>query len=393
MAAKISIQNYELFAIDYIDGNLSDDLKVEFELFLDNNPQIKTEISDLAHFSLNLDDQPEYVNKNSLKKSPVDGLSYQEYLIISDIEKQISGSEKQDLEFEFKNNKKTALEYNKFKQTKIKTEQIVFDKKWNIKKSPVDGLSYADYLMISNLEQTISDQETEEFNSVLNKKQNIVEYELYKKTILPEQKIVYQNKKLLKRNNVVTFKRTMNVVALIAAMFIVFWGVKILFFKDQFIFSTSPTIALNVVSIIDYNFKRSIEVIPEFNQEEEIIIKPQQKYYNQNQHEIYVDDNQPDFFADTNYQRIAFDEVVPEKQYRLTDVNVNFKVNLTSKTTYCLLDDNPQISIQADDVVNFVFDKFKNFTESDRTLRVTFDKKNKCYGIQFNEKLYTVCLK
>lgn len=392
MAAKISIQNYELFAIDYIDGNLSDDLKVEFELFLDNNPQIKTEISDLADFSLNLNDQPEYVNKNSLKKSPVDGLSYQEYLIISDIEKQISGSEKQDLEFEFNNNKNTALEYNNFKQTKIKTEKLVFDKKWNIKKSPVDGLSYAEYLMISDLEKTISDQETEEFNSALNKKQNLVEYELYKKTILPEQKIVYPNKKSLKQNNFVTFKRTMNVVALIAAMFVVFLGVKTLFFNDQFVSSTLATIALNDVSITDYNFKRAIEVIPELNQEEEIIIKPQQNYYYQNQHEIYVDDNQSDLFVDTNYQQIAFDEVLPEKQYQLTDVNVNSKVNFPSKTTDYQFD-NIQPSIQTDDVVNFVFDKLKNFTESDRTLRVAFDKNNKCYGIEFNDKLYTVCLK
>ncbi|MBN2662922.1 MAG: hypothetical protein JXR68_04670 [Bacteroidales bacterium] len=397
MATKINIQNYELFAIDYIDGNLSDDVKAEFELFLNKNPEIKSEISDLSNFSLNVDDEVAFVNKNSLKKSPVEGLTYNEFLIVSDIEKQISDSEKQDLEFEFKNNKNTALEYNKFKQTQIKKEKIVFDKKWNIKKTPVDGLSYAEYLMISDLEKTISEQETKELNSVLRNKQKNTEFALYKKVVLPKEKIIYPNKQSLKRTNIVSFKRIRNVAVLIAAMFVVFFGVKMLFLNNQFITTTSATIALDNVSITDYNFKRSIEVIPDFNQNDEIINQPQQNYDNQNQQQVYVDDNQfdvtPDLYVDTNYQQIAFENNLPAKQYQLTDINVNSKVDFLTKVNDYQFDDNTQMNFQTDDVVNFVFDKLKNFTESDRTLRVDFDRDNKCYGIEYNEKIYSVCLK
>ena len=41
---QITRKNYEMFALDYMEGNLSDKTLMEFKKFLDNNPDIKKEI-------------------------------------------------------------------------------------------------------------------------------------------------------------------------------------------------------------------------------------------------------------------------------------------------------------------------------------------------------------
>ena len=44
---KINRNNYEMYFIDYLDGVLSPDLVSELLLFLDENPDLKEELSDL----------------------------------------------------------------------------------------------------------------------------------------------------------------------------------------------------------------------------------------------------------------------------------------------------------------------------------------------------------
>jgi len=393
MATKININNYELFAIDYIEGNLNTYDKSEFERFLKNNPKIKEEISDFGDFSFN-EDEIIFENKNKLKKSPIEGLSYNEYLIISDIEKEISTNEKQDLKLAFENNQQTANEYNSFKKSILNKEKNNFENKTNLKKSPIEKLSYSEYLMISAIENTISKNEKKELNELT--KNNSSEYDLYKKTKLQAEKITYPNKQSLKRTNIVTFKTARNIITAIAAMIILFFGVKTLFFNDEFSPINSATIALDNTSIIDYSIKRSNKIIDnDIFIDETNYTEPSNNY--QNNQDFYVDNNQVDsqtFFIDTNYQQIAFDYDLQTRNsnYQLTNLPTNATYNYASNKSNYTYDDN-KINIQPDEIVNFVFDKFQKITESDRNIKVDFDKKNKCYGIEYNDKSYSICLK
>ena len=49
---EITRDNYELFAVDYIEGNLPMDTLIQFEVFLSNNPDISEELKALPEFDL-----------------------------------------------------------------------------------------------------------------------------------------------------------------------------------------------------------------------------------------------------------------------------------------------------------------------------------------------------
>ncbi len=72
----INKNNYHIYAIDYIEGNLPPELKTEFEKFLDNNPQIKQEIDELKEFTIPKSKASlDLADKMNLKKSTINGLS------------------------------------------------------------------------------------------------------------------------------------------------------------------------------------------------------------------------------------------------------------------------------------------------------------------------------
>lgn len=62
---EITRDNYELYAIDYVEGNLPMDIQIQFEVFLSNNPDISKELNDL----------PDFIADNSIHLSTKDNLS------------------------------------------------------------------------------------------------------------------------------------------------------------------------------------------------------------------------------------------------------------------------------------------------------------------------------
>lgn len=65
---KINKLNYEVYAIDYIDGTLSKDLKAEMESFLNTHPDIAKDISMMSDMQLVPDTSIKFRAKNDLKK-------------------------------------------------------------------------------------------------------------------------------------------------------------------------------------------------------------------------------------------------------------------------------------------------------------------------------------
>lgn len=397
MAEKININNYEIYAIDYIEGNLKAEIKSEFEAFLNDNPQIKDEISDLGGFSFNPDDVV-FENKSILKKSPVDGLTYNEYLIISDVESEISKNEKQELKIAFENDEKIAIEYSRFKKSKLPNEFFLFNKKIDTKKSLVEGLSYEEYLMISNIEKTLNENEKNDFNILIQNSDRADQIKAFEKTILQKENIVYPNKKALKRSNIVTFKRIRNTIVALAAMFILFLGLKLFFLTDKNYSSNAVFVSMQNTKVSEYNFKRSqielnADTLDSYTpvQDEEVIVDN-----NFDEIENIDDDYIENIIADTNYEYYVFEEIYPTKKidYSVSSSNNVLDNNVYSNDFhYFMLDYNDDKINPAEEVVNFVFDKIKDMTESDKTLKVDFDKDNKCYGIEYNDKSYSLCLK
>lgn len=65
---EITRDNYELFAVDYIEGDLAMDTLIKFEVFLSNNPDIEEELKSLPEFDLQLKDTLSDSEILSLKK-------------------------------------------------------------------------------------------------------------------------------------------------------------------------------------------------------------------------------------------------------------------------------------------------------------------------------------
>jgi hypothetical protein len=90
--------NYEILLIDYLDGALDKDQAEQLMQFLEENPDIKEELSDIVTCNLK-PASGSFKNKNSLKRSFSElGDSQFEYLCISAVEENLSGPQKAELE-------------------------------------------------------------------------------------------------------------------------------------------------------------------------------------------------------------------------------------------------------------------------------------------------------
>ena len=133
MNKEININNYEEFVLDYLEQNLDAATHKKFEQFLEQNPEIREEISDLLSYTVE-PGNTDSIMKLDLKKSEISDISYFEYLCIADVEKTITIGEKKELEQIFAQNPELLLEYEQFNKTIIKKyEKITYPNKAKLK--------------------------------------------------------------------------------------------------------------------------------------------------------------------------------------------------------------------------------------------------------------------
>lgn len=140
---KIDIKNYELYVIDYLDGNLDSDLNAQFESFLNLNPEIKNDILDLKSFSLEPNQNLNFKNKNILKKEEIQSLqfinekNYNEYFIAF-YEGDLNDSEIKIVMDFIELNPQTKADFDLFSKIIIKPqEDLVFLNKNSLKRKSV----------------------------------------------------------------------------------------------------------------------------------------------------------------------------------------------------------------------------------------------------------------
>ena len=94
---KIDRSNYEIWLIDWLDGNLSDPQVEQLKAFLIENPELREEFHELNMFSLKPSEKS-FPHKDHLKKSTADlSRSHFEYLCVAYLEKDLSADQQTEL--------------------------------------------------------------------------------------------------------------------------------------------------------------------------------------------------------------------------------------------------------------------------------------------------------
>ena len=91
---KIDRSNYEAYFLDFIEGNLNKEEQRELEIFLQFNQDLKEELSTFEIVPLEQGEEVFPKLKWKLKREEETGLAYVDYLVISEVEKVQTESEK-----------------------------------------------------------------------------------------------------------------------------------------------------------------------------------------------------------------------------------------------------------------------------------------------------------
>lgn len=200
----ITRENYEIYIIDYLDGNLSVENQNALFKFLDHNIDLKEEFELMKDFQM-----PEsnivFDNKEDLKKDlskqSVDDTNIDEWCIAA-IENDLTEIVKEKFESEISGREDFQQIYALYKQTKLEAENTSFPyfKPWRLpdfNDSP--KTEDVDFWVIADLEGDLNSFQKQKWNSFKTQIINIENIENdYKRIKLYPEKILYPNKSELK---------------------------------------------------------------------------------------------------------------------------------------------------------------------------------------------------
>ena len=132
---KITRSNYESWFLDYLDGHLDPSLNEEFQLFLQQNPDLAAELEDGDWLTFPKDETIHFEGKDLLKKTTIrDEIEFQE-LAIAYHEGDLPLNDRIDFEMALSNSSQMSEEVRLFGRLKLMADpSIVFPEKQNLKK-------------------------------------------------------------------------------------------------------------------------------------------------------------------------------------------------------------------------------------------------------------------
>jgi hypothetical protein len=135
---NINENNYEIWMIDYLEGNLDNDKQRLFSIYLDKNPDLRTEL-ELFQLSILKPEKELFDNKYLLLKStdPMIDMPESDYLLIKQIEEGLTDKEHDRLIKLGKLYPKLKNDYKTYKLTKLRVPQIIFPKKSSLKRKNI----------------------------------------------------------------------------------------------------------------------------------------------------------------------------------------------------------------------------------------------------------------
>lgn len=149
----INRDNYELFLIDYIDGNLTAEQLKTVEAFLLLNPDLKNELKDLGKHILQPENQT-YKNKLILRKTDNSAVGIENefhYLCVASLENDINGEEEIKLKSIVNSNRSEAKDYYNILNTKLlPNKDIVYQQKSKLKRFTLFGYTHKQIVSFSS---------------------------------------------------------------------------------------------------------------------------------------------------------------------------------------------------------------------------------------------------
>lgn len=131
---RITIDNYEAYLLDLLEGTLSGEMQVELELFLIQHPQLKTDLAELPLLTFDAE-EIQFAGKPQLKKTDHDLVSQEQF--IAYIEKQLPLHERIALEKSCEANPSLSTELNLYKKTIATADaSVVYANKQKLKRRP-----------------------------------------------------------------------------------------------------------------------------------------------------------------------------------------------------------------------------------------------------------------
>lgn len=126
---KLDRSNYEIWLVDWLDGNLSELRKEELLLFLEENPDLKDEFNDLSAINL-LPDDSSFSGKTNLKKtaSEINDIQFG-FLSAGHLENDLNEIQKAELYEIIENDPGRKTEFELIQKTKLTSPSISYKNK------------------------------------------------------------------------------------------------------------------------------------------------------------------------------------------------------------------------------------------------------------------------
>ncbi len=142
----IDRNNYEIWLLDFVDGQLTNEEERLLMQFLENNPPLKKELEGIIDLKLLSSNDIEFSEKAKLKRAapPFSDLSLYNYLMVGDAENDLNEYEQLQLKRIIDNSPKALNDLNLFRKLKLQPEAIVFTGKKSLRRVSIHikGISW-----------------------------------------------------------------------------------------------------------------------------------------------------------------------------------------------------------------------------------------------------------
>lgn len=130
MKPEITLENYEVYALDYLEGQLDESQRAAFEHFLLSNPNLSEQLEGIAELCLPAD-QTRFAQKYSLKKSTLaPDLPFLDEQLIGLLEHDLSPQDEEHWRNEIAGNPQLAKQWRLISQTRLTADtSIIFPDK------------------------------------------------------------------------------------------------------------------------------------------------------------------------------------------------------------------------------------------------------------------------
>lgn len=234
---KINKNNYQQFILDYLEGNLDRDVVLDFQKFLNDNPEINQEIELLLNDPVafpeesNTDDFKNRL-KHSVNEQQINEQNIEEF-IIARIENELNPEKEEQLSAFLDKYPEWKKISSAFALTKLIPDTIItYDGKAALKRSTISYNNivhtgnYEEYL-IALFEGDLNDDEKQAARNFIKQNSEAASFwnALQKTKLYPDSTVVFDAKRSLKKHSGVSVIKLTNALAVAASFLLIamFW--------------------------------------------------------------------------------------------------------------------------------------------------------------------------